>query len=332
MRFLTVNTVRERAYEKKHILSQEERYLACDVMEKARTDVGYGEKVLQIENALARTSGWVLDIAANTCGESEYLVAQGYSIIATDINEMALAISKERCAKFKRRSPCYLACDGQHLPLQNASAHFVILNEALHHMEYPSQTMREVSRVLVPGGRVFLYEPYAFNPYRRISEIRDSFKGTIERSFGIGELKELLQSAGLNPISIQRHTFPPSDWKMQPLGTVHRTLRRVYSFVSRRLPQVFGNLMLIAEKPGMLATPGKRPSFASILRCPVTGSPVIEVNGADGFLSLDREFRGFYPSYRGIPVLIREEARQVEEAIWQAMLDSVSKPSGAISQ
>jgi ubiquinone/menaquinone biosynthesis C-methylase UbiE len=332
VRFLTVNTARERAYERKHILSQRERYLACDVMEKARTDIGYAEKVLQIENALARTSGWVLDIGASTCGESEYLVAQGYSIIATDINEIALGISKERCAKFSRPSPYYLACDGQHLSLQSQSAHFVILNEALHHMEDPFQTMREVSRVLVPGGRVFLHEPYAFNPYRRLSEIRDSLRGTIERSFSVGELKDLLQRAGLNPVSIQRHPCRPSDWKMQALGSFHRTLRRAYFSLSERIPQVLGNVMLIAEKQGTLATPAKRPSFESILRCPATGSPVIGVNDADGFLSLAKEFRGFYPNYRGIPVLIREEVRHVGEAAWQAMLDSVSKPSGAISQ
>jgi ubiquinone/menaquinone biosynthesis C-methylase UbiE len=332
MRFFAVNTTRERAYEKQHILSQRERYLACDVMEKARTDVGYAEKVLQIQNALARTNSWVLDIGANTCGESEYLVARGYSIIATDINEIALGISKERCAKFKRRSPCYLACDGQHLPLQNASAHFVILNEALHHMEDPFQTMREVSRVLVPGGRVFLYEPYAFNPYRRLSEIRDSLRGTIEGSFGIGELKKLLQNAGLNLISIQKHICPPSDWKMQPLGSVHRTLRKAYFFVSERIPQVFGNLMLIAENQGAPVAPTKRPSFESLLRCPVTGSPVVEVNDADGFLSLDEEFRGFYPNYCGIPVLVREEVKQLDKATWEAMLESVSKRCGAISQ
>ena len=123
---------------------------------------------------------------------------------------------------------------------------FVILNEALHHMASPLQTLKEVSRCLVPGGNVFLYEPYAFNPYRRISEIRDRFKGTIERSFGTGELKRLLHGAGLRPMFIERHICPPSDWKMEQLGAIHKFLRSLYYRVLIACPKVFGNLMVLA--------------------------------------------------------------------------------------
>jgi len=179
----TVSASNEREFQNKNIFSQRERYLATDVLQKITMDAGYAEKVNQVEHALARTGGLILDIGANTCGESEYLTTRGYSIVATDINEIALGLSKERCAKFGRTAPRYISCDAHRLPLQSESVSFAIFNESLHHMEDARQVLREVHRVLLPGGRIFMYEPYAYNPYRRLSEVRDRFLGTIEKKF-----------------------------------------------------------------------------------------------------------------------------------------------------
>ncbi|MGO9021233.1 MAG: class I SAM-dependent methyltransferase [Syntrophobacteraceae bacterium] len=290
MRLNKVTAADERSYEKQHIESQRERYMLTDVVQKVAADAGYAEKVRQLENALGGTKGWVLDIGANTCGESEFLTTHGYHIIATDINEIALGISKARCRKFNRKSPQYVACDAHELALADNSMAFVILNEALHHMEFPLQTLCETFRVLAPGGRVFLYEPYAFNPYRRISEIRDRFKGTIERSFSASQLKRLLAGAGLLPVSIDRHIYPPSDWKMEALGRIHKFLRGAYYWMSTALPKVFGNLMVIAEKPGKLHAAQQRDRFESLLRCPITGMPVIRTGDGAGYGYYGRKF------------------------------------------
>ena len=122
-------------------------------------------------------------------------------------------LSKERAQSSIERHPSI----GHHLALEDQSVRFVILNEALHHMEDPFQAMREVARVLTPRREGFLYEPYALNPYRMLSEIRDRLKGSIELSFSVRKLKKVLENAGLRPISIQRHTAPLSDWKMEVL-------------------------------------------------------------------------------------------------------------------
>ena len=139
MRLDKVTAAAERSFEKQHIALQRERYMSTDVVQKVAVDAGYAEKVRQLKNALGGTKGWVLDIGANTCGESEFLTTHGYHIIATDINEIALGISKARCAKFNRKSPRYVACDAHKLALADNSINFVILNEALHHMEFPLQ-------------------------------------------------------------------------------------------------------------------------------------------------------------------------------------------------
>lgn len=245
----SVTTQQEREFEIAQVTRLRERYLTTDVMAKVRDDPGYAEKVELIERALAGTEDWVLDVGANTCGESEYLTARGYKMIANDVNEVALEISRERCARFGRPAPEYLPGDAQSLPIEPDFVGFVVFNESLHHMPDPARALAQAARALKPGGRMFLYEPYAYNPYRRLSEVRDYFRGTVERSFGIRQLKRLLNQAGLRVVSLERHVCTASDWKLAQFGLAHRTLRKIYVAVSKRALWLFGNLMVIAEKP-----------------------------------------------------------------------------------
>jgi ubiquinone/menaquinone biosynthesis C-methylase UbiE/uncharacterized protein YbaR (Trm112 family) len=317
----SVSAIEERAYEKRHISAQRHRYLASDVVVKAIVDRGYAEKLSHIEAVLGTPKGLILDIGANTCGEAEYLATKGYSIIATDINEVALGLSQERCAKYKRKGPKYLACDGHYLAIQSESIQFAMLNESLHHMSDPLQVLKEVNRVLIPGGGVYLYEPYAFNPYRRLSEIRDRMRGTIERSFGIPQLKRLLGAAGLTVVSVRRHTHVPSEWKMEFIGSAHRFFRWAYFAAAKMAPSVFSNLIAVAEKPENNSATRSDKSFELLLRCPVTGSRLVKVKDR-GYLSLNDSFRGLYPLHQGIPVLISQEARLVDRSAWENLIST----------
>ena len=243
-----VTSEQERQFERATISRLRERYLTTDVMVKVRDDPGYAQKVFLIDKALDGTADWILDVGANTCGESEYLTTRGYRIIANDINEVALEVSRERCARFGRPSPTYLACDAQNLDLDDARVSFVIFNESLHHMPDARRALAEAARVLKPGGRVFLYEPYAYNPYRRLSEVRDYFRGSVEKSFGVRQLRRLLADAGFEMVSLERHVCTASEWKLAQFGPTHRVLRRLYVAVSKRMLWLFGNLMVVAEK------------------------------------------------------------------------------------
>ncbi|MGI9072206.1 MAG: class I SAM-dependent methyltransferase [Bryobacteraceae bacterium] len=252
---MSITTEQEQNFERSAISKRRERYLATDVMSKVLDDPGYAEKVRLIETALADTTDWILDVGANTCGESEYLTTRGYKIIANDINEVALEISRTRCDRFGRPSPKYLTCDAQHLELANEVVSFVVFNESLHHMPDAPRALAEAARVLKPGGRLFLYEPYAYNPYRRISEIRDYFRGTVEKSFGVGQLKGLLADAGFDILSLERHVCTASKWKLAQFNALHRVLRKLYVAVSKRMLWLFGNVMVVAEKRAKSAQP-----------------------------------------------------------------------------
>ena len=88
----------------------------------------------------------------------------------------------------------------------------------------------------------------AYNPYRRLAEARDYFKGTVEKSFGVRQLRRLLADAGFEIVSLERHVCTASEWKLTEFNSAHRVLRKLYVAVSKRMLWLFGNLMVVAEK------------------------------------------------------------------------------------
>jgi SAM-dependent methyltransferase len=53
-----------------------------------------------------------------------------------------------------------LVCSGYSLPLRDSVVSHLILFDVFHHIERPAALFREAKRVLGPGGRLILFEPY----------------------------------------------------------------------------------------------------------------------------------------------------------------------------
>ena len=51
-------------------------------------------------------------------------------------------------------------CYAENLPVMDTSLDFIIVNQTLHHISYPQQFFKEVLRVLRPGGKLIMLEPY----------------------------------------------------------------------------------------------------------------------------------------------------------------------------
>jgi SAM-dependent methyltransferase len=305
---LKPNTMQEeRRFERDSAIRQRQLYLDSDVLAKVESDAGYRKKVQLIEQSLRRTNpnaGWVLDIGSGTCGEDEYLATRGFKIICTDVNEVGLAISRERAERFGRPLLKYIACDGQNLPLQDDSISTVLYNESLHHMPNAAASLREAARVLEPGGGVCLLEPYAYDPWRRMSEVRDYFKGTIEKSFSIGQLRRLLRANGLQPVHVERPIYM-SRTKLDRLPALHRLARSLYTRVREMAPAWLGMILMVGIKEGNRA-PRAAADFHDILRCPLTQLPLSSVEGR--LAALDGPRTISYPVVDGVPILIPDEA------------------------
>lgn len=99
---------------------------------------------------LPRFSGVVLDVG---CGHKPY--------------KSLLLASPSRASRYigldlpdNLYEPPDLQWDGQKIPLGNASVDGVLMTEVLEHCPRPDEVLKEVERVLKPGGFVFLTVPF----------------------------------------------------------------------------------------------------------------------------------------------------------------------------
>lgn len=60
-----------------------------------------------------------------------------------------------------------MAGDAQELPVKDQSLSNVVAFDVLHHLPRPARFLREAERVLKPGGRVVIMDPYA-SPFSRL--------------------------------------------------------------------------------------------------------------------------------------------------------------------
>jgi SAM-dependent methyltransferase len=92
------------------------------------------------------------------CGKGQFLerlrasaVGAGRTLIGLELSKAVEAVRDAGFAAVK--------ADGERLPLRNASVAAVVYQGALHHVIGYLEAVREALRVLVPGGRLVIFEP-----------------------------------------------------------------------------------------------------------------------------------------------------------------------------
>ena len=305
--FKAANAQQEREFERINVEHKRSRYLETNPLTRYETDVAYREKVDRIKAGLGEPRGLILDIGGNTAGEATLLKQLGYEIIVGDINETALDISRQRVEKFGLKAPGYVALDVHHLPFKDESFNAVTVIEALHHFVNYDQALKEIFRILKPGGKLFSLEPNALSPLRRASEVRDRLRGTIEKSFYISELKKLGVSAGFSEVKVESIATGRSSWKLQEVPAYRRPIARLHGWLAVNFPRMFGTLRLQARK-GETAPQNEnfRVELHELFRSPKNRNELnydsakklwVEKNGGHAF-----------PELNGIPILIAEDA------------------------
>ena len=117
-------------------------------------------------------------------------------------------------------------CRADELPFEDAAFDAVICNSVLHHLGRPAEALTEMSRVLAPGGLLFvrdLRRPGSDDAVARLVEAhaaeeepaaRELFRASLHAAYTPAELRDLLAEAGVTGVTVE----PTGDRHVTVIG------------------------------------------------------------------------------------------------------------------
>lgn len=185
------------------------------------------------------------------------------------LDGLDLSVASARAARDLTSGAEVVVGDAERLPYPDGSFDRVVCNGAIHHLPDVQAALRELYRVVVPGGRIVLYEPTATkfaNWVRAIALRGDRYESPADHDhkheLDPERLPRLLSETGFEVTSVSRH-----DWLAYPFSGMYidlptgrargamrmllraearldgvKSLRRVASGLAWRI-------MVVAEKP-----------------------------------------------------------------------------------
>lgn len=159
------------------------RFLPAWIKERAEVNTYKLKQFVQESAAQIPTEGWVLDAGAGEGRFQQYFAHTRYvgvdvAIGSTDWDYSNLDV----------------IADLMNLPFPFSTFDAVVCTQVLEHVPEPSRVLREIARVLKPGGRLYLSAPQSWHQHQKPY---DYYRYT---SFG---LRYLVEQSGLSVESIQ---------------------------------------------------------------------------------------------------------------------------------
>jgi SAM-dependent methyltransferase len=219
----------------------------------------------------ARLAGTWLDCGCADGGYSAGLRARGVRrVVGIDPDLGTLRVARHTLAHVDRVA---IGCaHAEILPFGDAVFDGVLLNEVLEHVSDETSTLRELHRVLRPGGALLLMSPNRWFPFEGHGMVVAGHEVLVPipglpwlpaalgrpllraRNYWPGELRRQVEAAGF-VVRVQSTVFPVFEqYPVLPAG-VARWYRRAVPWLER-LPGLrkFGvSSFIVAAKPGVLA-------------------------------------------------------------------------------
>ena len=140
-------------------------------------------------------SDTVLDVGAGTGFLTEGAAKIARKVIALDFSE---AMTGESRVKLSGRNVEFKIGNVEQIPLPDASVDAVIGNMILHHCLNPDVAVKDMARVLVPGGRLALSDLQQHNFEFLRKEHADTWLG-----FEISRVRTILDQAGFANVKVE---------------------------------------------------------------------------------------------------------------------------------
>ncbi len=130
-----------------------------DYFEERPAVTEHDERRLQevILRAFPTSCSSILDVG---CGRA--WVASRFQHSATTVCSMDISLNNPREAlrRFGSENHCALVADAMHLPFADGTLPCIVASEIIEHLPDPAAFVKELLRVLAPGGRLVISTPY----------------------------------------------------------------------------------------------------------------------------------------------------------------------------
>jgi ubiquinone/menaquinone biosynthesis C-methylase UbiE/ribonuclease HI len=186
-----------------------------------------------------------LDIATGGGHTALALAKVVPKVIATDITQEMLAAAEKHLRSRGVTNVEYRLADAHALPFENASFDIVTCRTAPHHFPHPVKFVREVRRVLRPGGKFLLEDSVvpggdAGDFLNRVETIRDP---SHVRSLTVDEWWRMLVEAGFRVEELQtfgkRHELVEWLDRMQTSPDIQKEVRSAFKAASEVARRAF---------------------------------------------------------------------------------------------
>jgi len=171
------------------------------------------------------SSGRVLDLGCAQGNFALLLAEAGYEVVAVDLRPAFLQYAG---LKHERGAFRAVAASGERLPFPPASFDLVIWGEMIEHVAFPEHFLREIARVLRPGGHLLLTTPNGGRLHTGLPTFREAGdrRLLVERQFrpdadghlflfSRDEIVSLLEGSGFRVVE---HQFSATPWLTGRLG------------------------------------------------------------------------------------------------------------------
>jgi SAM-dependent methyltransferase len=150
----------------------------------------------------------VLDFGAGTCWLSRLVAKLNCAVICCDPSATALDIGRrffEEHPPLAREllPPRFLQFDGHALALADECVDRIICFDAFHHVPNQAEVLRELGRVLRPGGIAGFSEPGRYHSRAPQSQYDMRNHRVLENDIDVNEIFSLAESAGFTQVKVR---------------------------------------------------------------------------------------------------------------------------------
>ncbi|MFY9983165.1 MAG: methyltransferase domain-containing protein [Chthoniobacterales bacterium] len=183
-----------------------------------------------VELAAPDPSDVALDIATGTGNTALTLAPLVLRAIGVDVATAMLEQARSRAQQENIRNAEFVSGSAEELPFSDAEFSLVVSRHAPHHFHDLEKFLREVRRVLKPGGRFVAADQ--ISPSAQIADWVDRWERTRDpshfRQRTVSEWRRLTESAGFSWVRDQSVAYElPFDWWVKQAGCAAETVEEL---------------------------------------------------------------------------------------------------------